>query len=142
MTLAELLMELHISTQAPVSVVAKQNKLSPSQLLCIFSIPFDGITQTELALKLSIDLSTISRNLDILINLNLVYKEASKHDKRSTVIFLSPKGKNVYENILSDLNNYYNNLNTILDYDHIQIFMECVAKINWFMLTNKINNNE
>ena len=47
--------------------IAAELHLTPSQMLCIYVIPFRGITQSDLAKKLSIDISTLSRNLDKLI---------------------------------------------------------------------------
>ena len=60
MNLVELLLDLNIALNLPIKKVGKNNNLTTSQTLCILSIPFDGITQSELTNKLGLDLSTLS----------------------------------------------------------------------------------
>ena len=75
MNIAELILTLHNNTLNPIRRIAKESSISTSQLLCIVSIPTNGINQTNLAALLSIDLSTLSRNLNHLINKKVVIKK-------------------------------------------------------------------
>ena len=88
--------------------------LTLSQVLCLTTIPYDGISQSMLAKKLALDLSTLSRNLNKLIDIGLIQKENSHYDKRSYNISLTSSGKNIYNKILnlvqSDLNTIINHL--------------------------------
>ena len=47
-----------------IKKIASSLSLTQSQILCIKSIPFDGISQVNLSKKLALDLSTLSRNLE------------------------------------------------------------------------------
>ena len=55
--------------------VANALGLTQAQALCVCSIPFEGLSQSGLSKKLSIDLSTLSRNLDRLIDKNIIKKK-------------------------------------------------------------------
>ena len=48
MNLIELLIELHINLLVPIKKAALKNNLTLPQALCIISIPFDGISQSNL----------------------------------------------------------------------------------------------
>mgnify|MGYP000311802352 CR=1 FL=1 len=76
MKLSELLIELHINYLSPIRKVGASNNITTSQLLCLISIPYNGISQADLARKLSLDISTLSRNLDKLVNKSIIIKKA------------------------------------------------------------------
>ena len=103
MTLSELLLELHINYLSPLRETATDNNLSSSQLLCISSIPYSGITQTNLANKLSLDISTLSRNLSKKIKKGFIIKKVDSVDKRVQYIFLTDRGKDIYSRIIMSL---------------------------------------
>ena len=75
MNISELLITLHINTLYTLKLIASKNTLSLQQVLCIYSIPLDGITQTNLADSLYIKISTLSRNLDKLESQNIIIKK-------------------------------------------------------------------
>ena len=56
-----------------------QYNLTESQALCLISIPFNGISQTRLSHNLSLNISTVSRNLSHLIKVDLIIKKKSNH---------------------------------------------------------------
>ena len=47
-----------------------------SQLLCVNAIPFDGISESDLSNSLNIEFSTLSRNLDKLLDKGPVKKKS------------------------------------------------------------------
>ena len=93
----------------------KQYNLTESQALCLISVPFDGISQTRLSHNLSLNLSTVSRNLSHLIKLDLIIKKKSNQDIRSYNIILSDKGKKIYTKINKSIDNHFYNICTKLD---------------------------
>ena len=105
--------------------------ITQAQAVCIFAIPFAGISQSSLSKKLSIDLSTLSRNLDNLIKRNLVNKSLSMIDKRSYKIRLTNKGielqKQFTAQISSQLSVCFNSL-TVEESNQLE---ELLNKINW-----------
>ena len=139
MNLVELLLDLNIALNVPIKKVGKNNNLTASQTLCILSIPFDGITQSELTNKLGLDLSTLSRNLKKLVDQKIVTKEFLKNDNRTSLITLSDKGQSIYNNILCELNNMLSNLNYDLEYDEIENIINSITSLHWSLI--KINQN-
>ena len=105
--------------------------MTQSQVLCIKSIPYDGISQINLSYKLSLDLSTVSRNLDKLKNMKIINKSKLKHDQRSSIITLTNKGKKIYKEIIVTFENDINQLILNIDHDDIDYLTEILNKINW-----------
>ena len=137
MNIPELLITLHINTLHSLKLIAKKNKLSMQQVLCIYSIPLDGITQTNLAESLSIEISTLSRNLDKLAYQNIIIKKSVTDDNRFLKIFLTNQGLHLFANILSDLKDYTQNLDLDIEADDIQSITDSLISLNWHILKHK-----
>ena len=59
MNLAELIADLYTNLLFVIKKIAKKNNISSSQLLCVYAIPSEGISQSDLAKILCLDLSTL-----------------------------------------------------------------------------------
>ena len=70
-----------------------------SQILAIISIPNDGVEMSELARKLGLDNSTITRLVVRLEKKGFVGRKQSRRDKRAIKIFLRIKGLTVQQDI-------------------------------------------
>ena len=70
-----------------------------SQILAIISIPNDGVEMSELARKLGLDNSTITRLVARLEKKGFVGRKQSRRDKRAIKIFLRIKGLTVQQDI-------------------------------------------
>ncbi len=105
--------------------------LTESQALCLNAIPFNGISQVNLAKKLSIDISTISRNLDKLNLLGLIQKQMSLTDKRSKRVKLTEKGEQVFKKFKKNVFNELNPIYQKLDLKDISTLEEILNKLNW-----------
>ena len=105
--------------------------LTQSQALCLLSIPFDGISQTNLSKKLSLDISTLSRNLKHLLKNNLIFKKKSNKDVRIYIIQLSPNGQNLYKQLNNNINNNFKKIYSNLDLKEIDNIINVLNKINW-----------
>ena len=91
MNLVEISSNFCINYLAFIRRIGKKLNLTQSQALCLNAIPFNGISQSALARKLSIDISTLSRNLDKLLISNIINKQESSFDRRSFKILLTEK---------------------------------------------------
>ena len=137
MNLGELIVKLHRNISYEIKYVAKLHEITPSQFLCIISIPYDGISQTNLANKLAVDISTLSRNLDKLYNKNLLKKTIDYPDKRITKIFLTKDGNALNIELINHLNN---NLSYLMNQNLInQSFYDQLSQLNWQLLQNQVN---
>ena len=70
-----------------------------SQMLAIISIPNDGIEMSELARKLGLDNSTITRLILRLEKKDWVGREKSIRDKRAIKVFLKTRGFTIQQDI-------------------------------------------
>tara|TARA_B100001123_G_C15198535_1_gene982358 strand:- start:299 stop:721 length:423 start_codon:yes stop_codon:yes gene_type:complete len=139
MKLHELLIELHVNCLLPIRKVSNNNNITPSQLLCILSIPFSGISQVELAHILSLDVSTLSRNLDKLINKQLINKKTALMDKRSYIIYLTDIGKKLYNQSISELECHFSSIYENLHIKDIESLLAGIQSINWELSKKTIN---
>lgn len=121
-----------------IKKIAHSLSLTQSQILCIKSIPFDGISQIKLSKKLALDLSTMSRNLAKLQESKIINKVKSNHDSRSSIITLTQKGKKVYKEIVNMMQNEINDILLKINVDDIDYLTEVLNKINWEI---ELNNN-
>jgi len=140
MNIPELLIAIHINTLHSLRLSAKKNKLSIQQVLCIYSIPLEGITQTSLADSLSVDVSTLSRNLHKLELKNIIIKQSVQGDDRFFKICLSDYGIDLLNSILYDLTCYTDNLNLDTTSNDIQNIKNSLLTLNWNMLKHKTQN--
>ena len=138
MKLSELFIELHINYLSPIRSTGILNNITTSQLLCIISIPYNGILQADLARKLSLDISTLSRNLDKLINKNIIIKKSLTHDRRSSTIILTDKGKALYEKLTLELEEKFNDIYNNLELQDIEALTNAMQKINWELMKRKL----
>jgi len=105
--------------------------ITQSQAICIFAIPFSGISQSNLSKKLSIDLSTLSRNLDKLVKKNLVDKSISLIDKRSYKVSLTNKGMQMQQKFNKQVVHQLSECFASLSVEEHNQLEELLNKINW-----------
>ena len=111
--------------------VASTLGLTQAQALCVCSIPFEGLSQSGLSKKLSIDLSTLSRNLDRLIVKNIVKKKLSGIDKRSYRINLTTTGYELQKKINSAISIQLKECFQSISIEESNQFEEILNKLNW-----------
>lgn len=82
----------------------EQSGLTPPQFATLaFLWKKDGLNQQELGNLMNVDRTTIGGIVERLEKLGLVTREEDPADRRSQVVFLTPKGSSVREEILSGL---------------------------------------
>ena len=134
MNLAELIADLYTNLLFVIKKIAKKNNISSSQLLCIYVIPSEGISQSDLAKILCLDLSTLSRNLDKLLFKKIVNKTHSSLDHRKQTVILTDKGEKLYIQILYDLNQALNMLYDFSDNsDDFDTIITSISQFNWLL---------
>ena len=138
MNLAELIADLYTNLLFVIKKIAIKNRISSSQRLCIYAIPSEGISQSELAKILCLDLSTLSRNLDKLILKKLILKKNSSLDNRKQNIFLTDDGEKLYIEILNDLNQLLNKIHDFSENsDNLDSIINSISQFNWFLFKNR-----
>ena len=140
MNLAELTIALHSNTLFPIRKIAREYSISSAQLLCLVSIPSEGINQTNLASLLSIDLSTLSRNLKHLINKNVITKQRIQSDNRSYHIVLTNDGVSLCKKVYEDLESYFHDIHLLLNDQEIEQTLSTLSQFNWMLFKKKLDN--
>ncbi len=111
--------------------ISSKLNLTPSQSMCLSTIPANGISQSDLAKKLSLDLSTLSRNADKLIKMGLIKRDSSSYDKRISVISLTDKGFSKYSELNELLESELNVAFDKFDMDEQNKILEFFNQIIW-----------
>ncbi len=138
MNISEIILDLHINSLYLIKNTSSKYQITSNQLVLLYAIPFTGISQSDLSNKLTIDVSTMSRNLDKLINSELVYKEYDQYDKRQTNIKLTNKGEKLYHDFMNDLSYMLDNFNLDFDESELEKSFNLLLQINWYLSKKKL----
>ena len=111
--------------------VSANNNLSLSQYFALSNIPTSGISMTELSRIVGIDKSTLTRNIDILLQSDLVEKRKSDFDKRGYTVFLSSNGDDLIKKLHDEIEIIINQFIETVSSDSKQDFINMLETINW-----------
>ena len=141
MEFPELFTQLLIDLQ---SVFRKNNKdlpISLSQAVLLLSIPRDGIIMSELAIRVGVDNSTLTRLIHTMDENGLIQKKRNTNDRRSTLIYLSKIGeknvKLIEENIDQSTNKILQNIPNI---DQVRLKND-LNSLHWAVTMFKLSEN-
>ena len=111
--------------------VSSHNNLSSSQYFALSNIPTSGISMTELSKIVGIDKSTLTRNINILLQNGLVEKRKSDFDKRGYTVFLSSNGDDLISKLHDEIEIIINQFIETVSSDSKQDFINMLETINW-----------
>ena len=137
MILSDHFISLNVKLTAISRIIANQNNLSFSQYCIIMKIDSSGIPMSELAKNLGLDKSTLTRNINVLIDRNLVVKSQSTDDLRIYNIFLSKQGESIKSILYANLDNFTIELLHSLDnniQDEIHLLDKLIQKLDSYEL--------
>ena len=115
MTIIENLSDISLHYFALVRQLSSKFEITLSQTLVLISLPFDGITISDLSEKLGIDISTMTRNIQRMEKKLLIKKTPNPNDKRSIKIILTKRGTLLNESLNKDISSSINKV--ISQYD-------------------------
>ena len=102
-----------------------------SQILAIISIPNDGIEMSELARKLGLDNSTITRLIVRLEKKGWVGREQSRRDKRAIRVLLKTKGLTIQHNIEKKIESVGEKIKIEIDDEKRESILENLYAFQW-----------
>ena len=105
--------------------------LTYSQTLAMISIPDDGIEMSELAWKLVLDNSTVTRLVIILEKKNLVERKQSQRDQRAIEVFLTDKGALIQHDIEKEIDNIGEKIKSEVEKDQKESILESLFSFQW-----------
>ena len=131
MNITELLTDLASNTNAIIRSIASRFNLTTSQAFNLLLIPFDGIPISNLAYKLGLDNSTLTRNIQKLEKLGLVNREPDKYDKRVQRVVLTKDGISLVKSLSEDLDDQNSNILDNIDLDTQEHMLTVLEKLTW-----------
>jgi len=141
MEFPELFTQLLIDLQ---SVFRKNNKDLPiglSQAVLLLSIPRDGIIMSELAIRVGVDNSTLTRLIHTMDENSLIQKKRNKNDRRSTLIYLSKIGEKNVKLIEENIDQFTNKiLQNIPNIDQVRLKND-LNSLHWAVTMFKLSEN-
>ena len=129
----ELLTDLTTHYNALIRFVASQLNLTSSQAFHLLSIPHDGIPMSQLAHKLGLDTSTLTRNIQKLEKMKLIKRNQDSYDKRIQKAILTEKGEEKVELLEKSLQDSNLALMEQIDLDSQENITDILEKIVWAM---------
>ena len=102
-----------------------------SQVLAIISIPVDGIEMSELARKLGLDNSTVTRLILRLEKKGWVYREKSRRDKRAIIVVLNNKGLKIQQEIEKKIESIGEKVKIEIDDEKRESILEYLYAFQW-----------
>ena len=131
MSITELLTDLASGTNAIIRSTASMFNLTASQAFHLLSIPFDGIPISDLALRLGLDNSTLTRNIQNLEKMELVKRRPDNYDKRIHRVVLTHKGTALLRLIEEHLEKQNANILERIDLDTQEHLLSVLEKLSW-----------
>ena len=133
MNIPELLTDLTTHYNALIRNAASQLSLTASQAFHLLSIPHDGIPMSQLAHKLGLDTSTLTRNIQKLEKMELIRRSQDSYDKRVQKAVLTEKGEEMIELLDESLQEMNNTFMEHIDLDSQENITDILEKIVWAM---------
>ena len=131
MNLAEFLIDVALSTNATVRIASSRLNLTASQAFHLLSIPFDGISMSNLAHKLGLDTSTLTRNVQVLKRMGLVDRKPDNYDKRVIRLVLTNEGSKLLKLLEELLENKNREVLEKIDLDVQEHLLTVLEKLSW-----------
>ena len=103
MILSDHFISINTKLTAIFRIIASNYSLSFPQYCIIMKIHSSGISMSDLAFSLGLDKSTLTRNINVLINREIVEKFRDSKDLRVYKVILSDRGEELKYKLYSDL---------------------------------------
>ena len=133
MNIHELLTDLTTHYNALIRNAASQLSLTASQAFHLLSIPHDGIPMSQLAHKLGLDTSTLTRNIQKLEKMGLIKRNQDSYDKRIQKAILTEKGALKVELLEESLKDMSHLFMEQIDLEGQENITDILEKIVWAM---------
>ena len=138
MILSEHFTSLNIKLTSIFRTLSHKYQLSYSQYCILMKIDVDGIPMSALANNLGLDKSTLTRNINVLINRTLVTKIQDQSDLRIYRVSLTNEGELIKQNLYQDLDRFTSELINSLDdrvQNEIYLLDKLIHKLDSYELT-------
>ena len=133
MNLSEYILEINNHFSSILRMISSSNNVTLEQGKLLLCIPYDGISMTDLSKELGIDISTLTRNAQKLIDKNLIIKKNDDYDKRKILIVLTNNGENLRELLEHSLDLFTNKLFDRINVKDRETIETALENLNWHL---------
>lgn len=133
MYLPELLSDLTVHYNAIIRQTASRLGLTASQVFHLISIPPGGISMSRLSLKLGLDTSTLTRNIQKLEKMGMVERLPGSYDKRVQNTVLTREGGEIVKKIEALLLEMCQSIMDQIDLEEQEPILCVLEKLVWSM---------
>jgi len=133
MNLSEYILEINNHFSSILRMISSNNNVTLEQGKLLLCIPYDGISMTDLSKELGIDISTLTRNSQKLIDKNLIFKKNDEFDKRKIFIVLTNNGENLRELLEHSLDLFTNKLFDRINVKERESIETTLENLNWHL---------
>jgi len=100
-TIGYLLIQIFRSHRSALQVALADHELHPGQELLLLQLgEQDGLTQSELVLRLQIQPPTLTRMLNRMVSTGIIERKPDPGDRRISRVYLTPTGRKLQKPIL------------------------------------------
>ncbi len=138
MILSDHFTSLNIKLTSIFRLLSSQYNLSYPQYCILMKIDASSNPMSDLAKILGLDKSTLTRNINVLINRKLVDKYQDQTDLRVYRVILTSKGEKIKTNLYNDLDNFTSALLNSLDsnvQDEIYLLDKLIQKLDSYEIS-------
>lgn len=107
------------------------------QLIALLVIPNEGIEMNQLAFKIGIKNSTLTRLVDGLKFKKWIKKKQQLDDKRVTKVFLSAQGVEIQSHLIKRIEKLGNEVEKSVEGSNPQEIIENLSMLHWGILKSK-----
>ena len=134
---AEVLRDLAGQLQALIRLVARPWRLSSTQALILFTLPLDGIPHSDLARRLGLDASTITRVVVKMQTAGLVERLRSTDDRRVFLVTPTGLGRKLRRSLQDRWEQEIRTVLEGMDTEHRESLDEHLEELSWLLLKNR-----
>lgn len=134
MRVAEVIRDLACQLQAFIRTLAGERNLSPTQAQVLFTITADGISMSDLARRLGLDPSTMSRIVAMMVAKGWLEQSPSADDRRVTLVALSADGADLHGQLEHDLQLRLDDALGDMDSDDLEKLKRPLEDLAWRLI--------
>jgi len=131
MDFAEQLQELSLHINGITRQAASKQSLSFAQAQFLLRMPSEGISISELAKLLGIDISTMSRNVNKLELLGFIERKRDIGDARTFQLLLTLSGIKIVDLLFSEIDAYSTKILSKIPLDLQKCIGDVLEQLNW-----------
>ena len=131
MDFSEQIQEITTHVNGITRQAATKHDISFAQAQFLLRVPSEGISISELAKLLGIDISTMSRNVNKLELLQLIIRERDVEDRRTFNIFLTDSGSELVDLLFSEIDARATEILLIIPLEIQERIGDVLEQLNW-----------